>query len=865
MTLHRKYIKNYKKNTIAILSSISFSIALMVALLILTHTDHRVSVLKNQYFYGATDIILSDVNLTTEQTDILKENNDIKYLEIERGKYITKMDNGQHAVIYSGNDESILSVSSLLEGRMPENENEIVAERWVLHNLGISDELNKTITLNVFDYNSYNGNDNTGKQSKARFTLVGIIEDLASKKRYGDLSLYSSLEHKDYKDLSVNIKFYNRKNVNQKIQKIVNELQIKKSDVQENIWLENKQELVKQDIVLILITLLVCMLVIAGVYRISLISRQSQYGILKALGMKEKQIRNLIASEIFELYLCSIPIGCIFGLLGSYIVSVVSNNRSVIMYFWGKEEKFHLVIPFVPIFCCIFGMGLILCIIVFIASYQINHQSIIAMASNALIKNNYRKHIFRLKSGKVLKPSQKLGFRYTFTDLKTTMLIVLSVSLGCGLLFGVFYQAKLIKINNYNSKKLWYLNCDYRMSITEDDMRSRKGISKETVKLIQQVDGVCNVELQNAMPIKVIDDISVKRNDKFLNNISSKIEEAYDIKLKGNDSTDKVYMTKLKGFSQNALKELEEFIAEGDFKAENLKNNEIILFIPRVYTHGTEEGKVGYTKMGIPTMQYKVGDTVKIKYRKDIDTSSDEYWNMKDTKAEYTYKQFKVVATVYYPYLRSTSAVERVYPLFITSNQIFDELLPGINTYTCADISVDRGLSQNQLNQIDIQLADLAIKNKNAVSRSLVEQKNDIDTLYQKQVIYLYGIAIVVFILVLINVMNNLKYRIQTRKREFGICRAVGMRLKMVWQVICFENIFLSVTALIIALLLSIITSKILYNQSGLYDYGIDYSFGYVIYIGIFSVTLILSYFISNILIKEIKDRDIMENISDVE
>lgn len=611
--------------------------------------------------------------------------------------------------------------------------------------------------------------------------------------------------------------------------------------------------------------LLVCVIIITGIYRISLISRQSQYGILKALGMKEKQIRKLIAYEIFELYLFSIPIGCIIGLLGSYIISVVSNSRSVVMYFWGKEEKFHLVIPFVQIFCCILAIGFILWIIVLIVSHQINHNSIIDMMSGTFAKNNCEKYIFRLKSGKILKPCQKLGFRYIFTDLKTTMFIILSISLGSSLLFGISYKAKLSKIDNYNSKKLWYLNCDYRMSITEDDMRSRKGIYKETVKLIQQVDGVCNVELQNAMPVKVIDDMGVKRNAKFLDNISSKIEKAYNIKLKGNDGTDKVYMTKLKGFSQNALKELESFIAEGDFKAESLQDDEIILFIPRVYTHGTDEGKVGYTKMGVPTMQYKVGDTVKIKYRKDLDTSSDEYWNMKDTTAEYAYRQFKIVAMVYYPYLMSISAVERVYPLFITSNQIFNELFPSIDTYTCADISVDSHLNQNQLNQIDIKLTDLAIKNKYTVSRSLINQKYDIDTLYQKEIIYLYGIAVVVFILVLINVMNNLKYRIQTRKRELGICHAIGMTLKMVLKVVCFENILLSVVALTIALLISIIISKVLYNQSGLYDYGIDYFFGYTIYIIIFIATLILSRFISNILVKEISDRDIMENISDIE
>ena len=61
---------------------------------------------------------------------------------------------------------------------------EIVAERWVLLNLGIEPVINQEV--NVI-------NEETGKEKK--FKLVGILSDSYGNKKYGLLDLYTVMEN----------------------------------------------------------------------------------------------------------------------------------------------------------------------------------------------------------------------------------------------------------------------------------------------------------------------------------------------------------------------------------------------------------------------------------------------------------------------------------------------------------------------------------------------------------------------------------------------------------------------------------------------------------------------------------------------
>lgn len=859
MKLHRRFMSCYKKNTIAIFVSIVFSLALVTALLIVTHTDSKIKALKNQYLYGAFDVYI-DKDETRDQVNILKKNKNIQYLEIQRGKYIIETKGKQSAVVYSANKESISRVSRLLKGRMPQEDNEIVAESWTLRNLGIKTELGTEVILKTKDYNDEN---NDIKQEKT-FKLVGIIDDIPVNKNYGSLELYTFLDNTNYNDLRITIKFKDKVDIEEAIDNISKCIHINVDDIKKNIWLENKSNLVKQDCIILFILLIICTIIIAGIYRISLISRKNQYAILKAIGMKQKQIKRLMIHEIMDIYVCSIPIGVGVGVLCSYLISILSKDRVIIMYFWGQKERFSLVIPYIEVIFCILVIGCVLITIILVANKHVANQEIISSIYQVPENQRIMRCKIPLKTTKFIKSYIKIGFRYVFIDFKTTIFIILSISLGCSLLFGLIYQAKISEVSARNSKNMWYLNCDYRMSSIVDDMVSREGIKAETVDEIRKIDGVKSVETQQAMPIRVVD-TNVKRYNRFFNNIVPRVEKNFNISMTGNDGKDQIYVTKIKGYNQSALKKLESFVAEGEYSADQLTGNQVILFIPRTYTSGVDKGKVGCTMSGISTMQYKVGDKIKFKFRTDLDTSSDEYWKLKDRDEQYTEKEFLVSAIVYYPYLKSISVTEKLYPLLIISDKQFSKLFPTLDTYTSVDVITNKNLSIIDYVEIDNTLIDLAIQNQQVVSRSLIEEKSDIDTLYHKEIVYLYGIAIVIFVMVLINVINNLMYRIQIRKQELCIYRAIGVKLNIIRKIICFENMCISTISLIIAFGVSKITGRILFYKSNLCDFGIYYHFDYLVFGYIAIATLIFGYLTSKYLVKEVNGDNIIEYIENVE
>ena len=77
-------------------------------------------------------------------------------------------------------------------------------------------------------------------------------------------------------------------------------------------------------------------------------------------------------------------------------------------------------------------------------------------------------------------------------------------------------------------------------------------------------------------------------------------------------------------------------------------------------------GLPGPYKEGSPMMEYHAGDEIQIKYRSDFRTDTEEYENLSDADAEYTYKTYKIAALVSFPYMFDCR--DTVYPLLITSD-----------------------------------------------------------------------------------------------------------------------------------------------------------------------------------------------------
>ena len=86
MNFHRQYIKSYKKNTIAILFSISLTITLVVSLLVVRASNNKIEVLQCQYTEGAQDFTIK--NLNKKQVSLLQQDKTITHCALSNELYI---------------------------------------------------------------------------------------------------------------------------------------------------------------------------------------------------------------------------------------------------------------------------------------------------------------------------------------------------------------------------------------------------------------------------------------------------------------------------------------------------------------------------------------------------------------------------------------------------------------------------------------------------------------------------------------------------------------------------------------------------------------------------------------------------------
>ena len=76
--------------------------------------------------------------------------------------------------------------------------------------------------------------------------------------------------------------------------------------------------------------------------------------------MQSGQLRRLILSELYEIFLFSIPAGGILGFAIALLISYLSGDSSQEIYLNNKRVSFAPVIPVLPIGICMIVIGLLI-------------------------------------------------------------------------------------------------------------------------------------------------------------------------------------------------------------------------------------------------------------------------------------------------------------------------------------------------------------------------------------------------------------------------------------------------------------------------------------------------------------------------
>ena len=236
---------------------------------------------------------------------------------------------------------------TLAEGHMPKAENEVVVDRVVLSELGISAELGNEVKLPVVKYGSVSND-----PEYVSFVLAGIYEgNSIGPKHY----VCCSKDYAEKEGCVIRTNVSTRANVFSILPKGVSETQAGSYLSQG----ESRTDI--ESILLILVFLLVIglsgYLIIYNIFQISVVNDISYYGLLKTIGVTGRQLKKIIRIQSLVLSAIGIPLGIILGVffgsltapvvLKSTILAPVADSFSLSPWIIVLSGAFALVTVFI--------------------------------------------------------------------------------------------------------------------------------------------------------------------------------------------------------------------------------------------------------------------------------------------------------------------------------------------------------------------------------------------------------------------------------------------------------------------------------------------------------------------------------------
>ena len=226
----------------------------------------------------------------------------------------------------------------LIDGRLPENENEIVLQK-ASKTARYTFNIGTTITMNGKEYKivGYVNNVFDSNDSEVNIGIVKIATEEEKKEAVSKIfGIYIKDKGEKVKDTAEEIsKTLKEDSKNGSIKMAVNKslLRLQNANLQ---GYESSTDNVIATLemmrnVLIVIVAVSGIIIMYNSFNLSLVERRKQYGILKSLGIKNSSLYVMILFEALVLSVAGIVIGYICGMIGDYLVVGYINDTLVNM------------------------------------------------------------------------------------------------------------------------------------------------------------------------------------------------------------------------------------------------------------------------------------------------------------------------------------------------------------------------------------------------------------------------------------------------------------------------------------------------------------------------------------------------------
>lgn len=822
--LNRLTIKNLKlnkKRTLVTIIGIMLSVALVTAVATMYSSCIKSLINFETYQKGNFHVAFFDVPINEVET--IKNNRgvedvylskDIGYAKLEESKNEYK----PYVYVKGFSKEAIEELSvKLVEGRFPENEDEILIPTHLKTNGRVELKVGETITLDVgtrvsdgYELTQDNkfskeANEEIINTTSKTYKIVGIIERPASniesysapgytfitymnentmKDKVNVYAKYTKEGSKNYAKITANIigvdedlydKYLNGgKLTAEQLQEIGKQIEKAKyhGDINQYlILLENNPfderavgnlgVIVAIACGIIVVTSVFC---IKNSFDISITEKIKQYGMLRSIGATKKQIIKNVFFEATILGLIGIPLGLVLGMFASYILVIISNFfltdmlteglKLVISYSW-VTILVAVLLGFVTIYFSALRSAF--------KAAKVSPIDSIRNSSNIKIKAK------KLKSPKVIKKIFGIGGDISYKNLKrnkkkyrtTVISIIVSVSVFIALSY--FMSAafsefdRLIEVSDYN------ISLGY--NVTRNEQYSN-------IEKITKLDNINNYTVSKSFNL-------------YLEN--PKYNEEY-LKLMNITENEQV-----ENYVVNAIGEeqYKKYLKELNLNYEEFKDKGIIVDVNKVQ-YINDEDKIA-TKY-VRKYTYSENETIVGQYDNDEGT-------MLNLSIDIGLVTDKL------PF-----GLPKDFSYIIISDEFYEKLNIKYNYVFVFMDSSNPDKLQDEIEEI--------LQNENYNINNINENVKMMTNLYILVGIFLYGFIIVISLIGVTNIFNTITTNMNLRRQEFAMLKSIGMTSKEFSRMIRLETIFMGAKALLfgipIGLGLSYLEYKPLLGNQGL-------------------------------------------------
>ena len=260
-------------------------------------------------------------NLTDKQVENLQADERISYQVKAKLGVRTQMDGFDVMPCYlSDLSDEIRVFATLEQGELPKEEYEIAVQAAMLKKMGIAPEIGSKLKLDFYD------------GSVETFTVSGILNGSEKVTQFSILLSESYAENgSQLKDVPYEIyaKIYDAADMGaweckETMFRIGKEAGIDRKNISPSKAFLDSLSVNMQFVMLYgvvgAVILLACVLVIYGVFYLSVIGRIHQFGQLRTIGVTKKQMKKFVSHEGRMLYLRSVPIGILIGSMAGYFI-----------------------------------------------------------------------------------------------------------------------------------------------------------------------------------------------------------------------------------------------------------------------------------------------------------------------------------------------------------------------------------------------------------------------------------------------------------------------------------------------------------------------------------------------------------------